>query len=158
MKKILLTLLTVFVALAANAQKTLDFSDYKAWGVENLTDHEGQVYTQIASGTDLTQGNFKLSISYEDGKNGVRFYQHATSGVVNLRAYIGTTITLSTLDGTKISGLEIDGKNLGSQYVTDFTGYDNGKWSGSENSITFVIKKSTVQMNSIKGIHRRYSS
>lgn len=148
MKKILLSLLTVLVALCMNAQTTLDFSKASTWGYEDPVSGTETPYTQINNGDVLKQGNFKITIAFTDG-NGARFY-NSTSNVINLRLYKPSTITISTVDGSNMSAIEINGTNLGASYVKDFTGYSNGTWKGSANSVTYEVIKSTVQINTIK--------
>lgn len=148
MKKILLSLFTVLMSVAAFAQTEYKFNDASAWGnYENAAPGE---FAQVNSGDVLTQGNLKISVSFTDG-NGVRFFTAtgANEGKINFRAYNGATVTLSTVDGSNMSAVEIAGSNLGSQYVKDFDGYNNGVWKGNANSITLTIIKSTVQINTI---------
>lgn len=147
MKKILLSLFTLMVSLAAFAQTEYKFDDASAWG--NFTNPAAGEFAQVESGTAITNGNLKIEVTFPEGKNGARFFAAQNGGAINLRVYVESTVTFSTVDGSAMSAVEFSGTNLGATYLTG-EGYENGKWSGNANSFTIKCIKSTVQINSLK--------
>lgn len=147
MKKILLSLFSVLMSVVAFAQTEYKFDDATAWG--DFTNPAAGEYVQVNSGDVITQGNLKISVSFPQGKNGLRFFANTNTGVINLRAYVDSEITFSTVDGSAMTAVEFSGSNLGASYLTG-NGYENSKWSGNASSFTIKCIKSTVQINSMK--------
>lgn len=147
MKKILLSLLTIILGLSAYAQTEYKFDDAKAWG--NYENAAAGEYAQVNSGDVLTQGNIKIAVTFPEGKNGLRFFANSNTGAINLRAYVESVITISTVDGSAMSTVELSGTNLGASYMTG-DGYENGTWKGNASSFTIKCIKSTVQINTMK--------
>ena len=142
MKKILLSLMTIMASVAMFADEvTFDFSSATAFG---YADPEPEKFTQLENGNQVKQGNIIITANFTEG-NGMRFFKNK-NGVVNLRAYKPSKVVISTVDGSAITGIQIDGANLTSTYVT-CDGYDNGTWSGNAASVTLEVIKSTVQFN-----------
>lgn len=145
MKKFLLSLFACVLAMTASAETiTFDFSDPTTFGYEKP---EAGKYTQIANEGTIKVGDITISVSFAEG-NGLRFFANTNSGVVNLRAYVNSTFTISTSGTDDINMIEIDGSNLGDTYL-NADGFKAGKWTGAAKSVTFNCIKSTVQMNSI---------
>lgn len=147
MKKLLLSFVAMMLAFVANAKTevTLDFSDASVYGYENP---EAGKFAQVENGGTISKDGITVSVTFPEGKNGLRFYANANTGVINLRAYVDSEITISASGSDKITSISINGTNLGSTYMTG-DGYNNGAWAGNASSVTLNCIKSTVQMNSM---------
>lgn len=146
MKKILLSLFTLMVGLSAFAQTEYSFDNATVWGYDNPAQGE---FTQVPTGGVVQNGNLKITVTFPEGKNGLRFFSHSTTGTINLRGYVDSEVTIATVDGSAMTAVEFAGTNLGASYVKG-EGYENGTWKGNANSFTLNIIKSTIQINTIK--------
>lgn len=144
MKKLLLLLLSFVAVLGMSAEEvTLDFSNPATFG---YAVPEAGKYTQVATGESVTDSPISIGVTYTTG-NGLRFFANTNSGVVNLRAYVGSTMTIEA-GGATITKIVINGSNLGSSYLTG-ENYADGTWEGSATSVVLNCIKSTVQMNTL---------
>lgn len=144
MRKFLLSFVAMMLAFTANAQSnevTIDFSDPTAFGYQAAGKGE---FTQIPNGGSITSGDVSIDFAFESG-TGARFFAHTTTGAINLRIYVGTTFEVSA-NGANITSIKLEGSNLSDTYIT-CDGFNGTEWTGSETSVTFVCKKSTVQIN-----------
>ena len=148
MKKIfsLVAAMCVSFALSAATTVTFDFSDAAAFGYVNPA---AGAFTQVATGGVIALNDVSLTVNYTEG-NGFRFFANTNTGVINLRGYVNSTLTVACPEGMVISTIQIAGQNLTSQYLTVDTGaYTPGMWVGEAASVTFNVIKSTVQMNTM---------
>lgn len=138
--------LVAAVSLNAATQVVFDFSDATAYGYANP---EAGKYTQVQSGDVLTKDDVKISIAFEEGKNGFRFFANTNTGAINLRAYVGASFTIAAPEGKKLAAIAADGQNLTTQYLAD--GMTGKNWTSDEGvaSLTTNVIKSTVQFNSL---------
>lgn len=142
----LVAAMCVSFALSAATTVTFDFSDAAAFGYVNPA---AGAYTQVATGGVIALNDVSLTVNYTEG-NGFRFFANTNTGVINLRGYVNSTLTVACPEGMVISTIQIAGQNLTSQYLTVDTGaYTPGMWVGEAASVTFNVIKSTVQMNSM---------
>ena len=94
------------------------------------------------AGTDITDGetftNGNLSIKFENGSatTNTRFWTK-TGGDVEVRAYKGSTITVSVSEGT-MSSIVFTGNKV-STMSADNGSFDKGTWSGDASSVTFSV-------------------
>lgn len=94
------------------------------------------------AGTDITDGetftNGNLSIKFENGSatTNTRFWTK-TGGDVEIRAYKGSTITVSVSEGT-MSNIVFNGYKV-STMSADNGSFDKGTWSGDASSVTFSV-------------------
>ena len=94
------------------------------------------------AGTDITDGetftNGNLSIKFENGSatTNTRFWTK-TGGDVEIRAYKGSTITVSVSEGT-MSSIVFTGNKV-STMSADNGSFDKGTWSGDASSVTFSV-------------------
>ena len=94
------------------------------------------------AGTDITDGetftNGNLSIKFENGSatTNTRFWTK-TGGDVEIRAYKGSTITVSVSEGT-MSSIVFTGNKV-STMSADNGSFDKGTWSGNAQSVTFSV-------------------
>ncbi len=94
------------------------------------------------AGTDITDGetftNGNLSIKFENGSatTNTRFWTK-TGGDVEIRAYKGSTITVSVSEGT-MSNIVFNGNKV-STMSADNGSFDKGTWSGDASSVTFSV-------------------
>lgn len=146
MRKILLSLVALFIcAINVKAEEVVfEFTDPSVYGFGVPA---AGAFTQINSGDKITSGVITISPDFSSG-NGMRFFANTNTGVVNLRAYVNSTINF-TIDGTaSITNIKFEGSNLGSTYLTG-EGYADGEWSGEAKTVTLNCIKSTVQFNKI---------
>ena len=142
----LVAALCVSFALSAATSVTFGFADATEYGYTNPANGE---FTQIPDGGVLTKDSVSLTVNFATG-NGFRFFAHTNTGVINLRGYVNSTLTVACPEGKVISTIEIAGQNLTDQYVTVSEGaYSSGVWVGEAAQVTFNIIKSTVQMNTL---------
>lgn len=142
----LVAALCVSFTLFAATSVTFGFSDATAYGYTNPAAGE---FTQLLTGAQLTKDSVTLTVNFTEG-NGFRFFAHTTTGAVNLRGYINSSLTVACPAGKVISKIEISGQNLTAQYLTVAEGtYSNGLWTGEAAQVTFNVIKSTVQINSL---------
>ena len=94
------------------------------------------VGTDITDGETFTNGN--LSIKFENGSatTNTRFWTK-TGGDVEIRAYKGSTITVSVSEGT-MSDIVFNGYKV-STMSADNGSFDKGTWSGDASSVTFSV-------------------
>jgi len=148
MKKLFTFVMALVAAVSLNAatQVVFDFSDATAYGYANP---EAGKYTQVQSGDVLTKDDVKISIAFEEGKNGFRFFANTNTGAINLRAYVGASFTIAAPEGKKLAAIAADGQNLTTQYLAD--GMTGKNWTSDEGvaSLTTNVIKSTVQFNSL---------
>ena len=94
------------------------------------------------AGADITDGetftNGNLSIKFENGSatTNTRFWTK-TGGDVEIRAYKGSTITVSVSEGT-MSNIVFNGYKV-STMSADNGNFDKGTWSGDASSVTFSV-------------------
>lgn len=138
--------LVAAVSLNAATQVVFDFSDATAYGYANP---EAGKYTPVENGAVLTKEDVKISIAFEEGKNGFRFFANTNTGAINLRAYVGASFTIAAPEGKKLAAIAADGQNLTTQYLAD--GMTSKNWTSDEGvaSLTTNVIKSTVQFNSL---------
>ena len=145
MKKLLLSLVAMVFAIGVNATEVVfDLSSASAYGYANP---EKGSFTQIGNGESISKDGVSIKAAFTSG-NGLRFYSNGTTGVINLRAYKGSSFEICAPSGSKVTSINISGTNLGSAYVTG-TNYNNGKWTGSAESVKLDVIQSTAQMNTI---------
>ena len=148
MKKLFTFVMALVAAVSLNAatQVVFDFSDATAYGYANP---EAGKYTQVENGAVLTKEDVKISIAFEEGKNGFRFFANTNTGAINLRAYVGASFTIAAPEGKKLAAIAADGQNLTTQYLAD--GMTSKNWTSDEGvaSLTTNVIKSTVQFNSL---------
>ena len=136
MKKLLLTLATVFLAITASAESvTWDFVN-QTYGMARQSGNS-QVYNPTT--VSATNGDSKININ---GKT--RLW---ADGV---RMYSGSNFTVSIADGYEITNIEIYGENgttlLTSNIALDTNqsgNFSSGKWSGNATSIKFNNTKTS---------------
>lgn len=147
MKKFFTFVLALAAAVTLNAatQVTFDFSDATAYDYANP---EKGAYTQVTTGSVLTQDGVTLTISFEEG-NGFRFFSNTNSGVVNLRAYVNSSFVLAAPEGKKIAAVAIDGSNLNATYLAGDITAKNWSDATGKASLTTNVIKSTVQFNTM---------
>ena len=94
------------------------------------------VGTDITDGETFTNGN--LSIKFENGSatTNTRFWTK-TGGDVEIRAYKGSTITVSVGEGT-MSNIVFTGGKV-STMTADCGSFNAGTWSGDASSVTFTV-------------------
>ena len=148
MKKLFTFVMALVAAVSLNAatQVVFDFSDATAYGYANP---EAGKSTQVQSGDVLTKDDVKITIAFEEGKNGFRFFANTNTGAINLRAYVGASFTIAAPEGKKLAAIAADGQNLTTQYLAD--GMTGKNWTSDEGvaSLTTNVIKSTVQFNSL---------
>ena len=125
---------------------TFDFSDASVYGFANP---EQGKYTQVNSGDILAKDSVNIAAEFASG-NGIRFFANSNSGAINLRGYVGSSLTVTA--PSTIVKIELLGLNLSSVYLTADRGALNGTasdmvWTGASTSVKFNIIKSTVQIN-----------
>lgn len=147
MKKFFTFVLALAAAVTLNAatQVAFDFSDASVFGYTNP--EKGQS-TQVENGAVLSKDGVTITIAFESG-NGFRFFANTNTGVVNLRAYIGSSFTIAAPEGKKLAAIAADGTNLTATYLSG--GMTGANWSSEtgEASLTTNVIKSTVQFNSL---------
>lgn len=144
MKKLFTLFAAIVMAMAMNATKvTFDFSSASDYGYSNPA---AGAFTQVNNGDVLTKDGVTITVGFTSG-NGVRFFANTNTGVINLREYVGSTLTISAPAGSTINAINLDGSNLTSTYLSgDIT---SKEWTGDASSVTMNIIKSTVQINSM---------
>lgn len=88
---------------------------------------------------DITFTNGNISIHAEKGSAGygARIWTK-TDGTYEFRAYNGSTITISTADGSNMSSIEFQGGKITTMQPDKGT-FNAGAWSGNSNSVTFSV-------------------
>ena len=106
------------------------------------------VGTDITDGETFTNGN--LSIKFENGTatTNTRFWTK-TGGDVEIRAYNGSTITVSVSEGT-MSSIVFTGNKVSTMNADSGT-FSEGTWSGDASSVTFSVTKTlNIQTITVK--------
>lgn len=106
------------------------------------------VGTDITDGETFTNGN--LSIKFENGSatTNTRFWTK-TGGDVEIRAYNGSTITVSVSEGT-MSSIVFTGNKVSTMNADSGT-FSEGTWSGDASSVTFSVTKTlNIQTITVK--------
>ncbi len=104
--------------------------------------------TPVEDGEIFTNGN--LSIKFEKGTAGTntRFWTK-TGGDVEIRAYNGSTITVSVSEGT-MSSIVFTGNKVSTMNADSGT-FSEGTWSGDASSVTFSVTKTlNIQKITVK--------
>lgn len=142
----LVAVLCASVALMASTTVTFDFSDASVYG---FTNPAAGAYTEVPSGTVLTQDGVTLTTQFETG-NGFRFTANQNTGAINFRAYINANFEIACPEGKVITTIVFNGSNLSTTYLTTTVGsYSAGLWTGEEDTVLFNVIKSTVQINTL---------
>ena len=115
---------TCAVTVTAAETPTLTF-DFSAQGYTNQ-----QQYTSI-------NADAKITISFGDGSNDGKYYDTGAA----MRVYGGGHMTVAGGEGVTISKILLEfGSGDGSNAIsTADNAYDNGKWTGSAQSVTFNV-------------------
>lgn len=142
----LVAAMCVSFALSAATTVAFDFSDASAYGYANPA---AGAYTQVANGGVIAKDDVNLTVSFTEG-NGFRFFANTNTGVINLRGYVNSALTVTCPEGMVISTIQFAGQNLTTQYLTAAVGtYSTGLWVGEADTVTFNVIKSTVQINTL---------
>lgn len=127
---------------------TMDFSDPTKFGYDRAAKDADPPYTQVKTNETISQDGVVLTASYSSG-NGFRFYT-STSDVVNLRGYVGATLTVTPPSGKKLLKIKAAGSNLNTTYLAAGEGKISGTlWEGEADAVVFDVIKSTVQINTM---------
>lgn len=145
-------LLSLVSALALSAfafaatSVTMDFGDPTAYGYAKAGNGE---FTQVTDGQTITKEGVVATVNFTSG-NGFRFFTHSTAGTVNLRGYVGATLTVTPPSGKKILKIKANGTNLNTTYLAAGEGKISGTaWEGEADAVVFDVIKSTVQINTL---------
>lgn len=145
-------LLSLVSALALSAfafaatSVTMDFGDPTAYGYAKAGNGE---FTQVTNGQTITKEGVVATVNFTSG-NGFRFFTHSTAGTVNLRGYVGATLTVTPPSGKKILKIKANGTNLNTTYLAAGEGKISGTaWEGEADAVVFDVIKSTVQINTL---------
>jgi|GEM_PF-2931739 hypothetical protein len=148
MKKILslVSALALSALAFASTSVTMDFGDPTAYGYAKAGNGE---FTQVADGQTITKEGVVATVNFTSG-NGFRFFTHSTAGTVNLRGYVGATLTITPPTGKKILKIKANGSNLNTTYLAAGDGKISGTaWEGEADAVVFDVIKSTVQINTL---------
>lgn len=130
MKKLLLSLVTLFSALCINAADTTVSIDFSAQSYANATAVKSATFDSNVSAAFDKGGN----------SNAPKYY---TSGTA-VRMYGGNSMTISTTSGVIKSITLTYGASDGTNAITTDNGtFDGNAWTGSEKSVTFTIGGTT---------------
>ena len=146
MKNLFILMTAAIFTLSLNAKQVVfDFSDATAYGFLNPAAGNN---TQVNSGDTLKQEGIVMVVTYASG-NGFRFYSPMTTGVVNLRGYIGAKFDIIAPAGSKIYSAEISGTNANSQHISG--DLKDGSWTNAAGADTLhsEVIKSTLQINTL---------
>lgn len=149
MKKILslVSALALSALAFATTSVTMDFANPADYG---YAAPEASKYTQINDGQKIAKDNVELTVKFTSG-SGFRFYN--SSGKINLRGYVGATLTIAPPTGKKVLKIKISGSNLNTTYLAEAkTGKDTifgTSWEGEADVVTMSVIKSTVQINNM---------
>lgn len=98
----------------------------------------------------ITDNTISCAFSRVEEKTDPVFFTKSDGTSYQARIYVGGIITLSAPTGYVISGIEINGANLGAAYLETKTGtYTTGSWTGESQYVVLSCIKSTAQINSI---------
>ena len=148
MKKILslVSALALSAFAFAATSVTMDFGDPTAYGYDKAGNGE---FTQVTNGQTITKEGVVATVNFTSG-NGFRFFTHSTAGTVNLRGYVGATLTVTPPSGKKILKIKANGTNLNTTYLAAGEGKISGTaWEGEADAVVFDVIKSTVQINTL---------
>ncbi len=148
MKKILslVSALALSAFAFAATSVTMDFGDPTAYGYAKAGNGE---FTQVTDGQTITKEGVVATVNFTSG-NGFRFFTHSTAGTVNLRGYVGATLTVTPPSGKKILKIKANGTNLNTTYLAAGEGKISGTaWEGEADAVVFDVIKSTVQINTL---------
>lgn len=113
-------------------------------------------FTLIPDNDILSIDGVSIQFSYNnEDVNRYRFFSNSNTGVINLRGYVGSHMTISSPTKTLIQSITMVGSNLGSTYIkrsNDNTTVSStgGTFSCNANEVSFDIIKSTTQFTSIE--------
>ncbi len=94
----------------------------------------------------FTNGNISIKLEKGSASYGARIWTK-TDGTYELRAYNGSTMVISSADGSDISSIVLEGKKI-TTLSPDSGKLDAGTWSGSASSVTFSVS-GTLNMTTI---------
>lgn len=149
MKKILslVSALALSALAFATTSVTMDFANPADYG---YAAPEASKFTQVNDGQKIAKDNVELTVKFTSG-SGFRFYN--SSGKINLRGYVGATLTIAPPSGKKVLKIKISGSNLNTTYLAEAkTGKDTifgTSWEGEADVVTMSVIKSTVQINNM---------
>ena len=145
MKKILSLVSAIVLSTFAFASTivTMDFANPADYGYAKP---DAGKYTQIADNGTISKENVVLTVNFSTG-SGFRFFANTKSGVVNLRGYKDSKLTITPPTGKKLLKISANGSNMTASYLSgDMTGL---KWEGEVDAIEINVIQSTVQINSL---------
>ncbi|MDE5918054.1 MAG: choice-of-anchor J domain-containing protein [Duncaniella sp.] len=150
MKKFLLSALAAIscASIAMAAEVTVDFTNPEALGVAKPAPGEATVtegFTYEGVKVVITQGN-DLGSNQE-----LRFFANSNTGVVDFRTSAnggkkGHKFAVSMTDGTAITSISFDGKNLSA--TAEPGTLDGMTWTGEASTVTFTTN-GVVNLNSM---------
>lgn len=159
MRKILFLSVFLCASILTYAEEvTFDFSDPAQFGF--AVPAKGG-FTQLNSGDQIIKNGVVISPTFSSG-NGLRFFANTNTGVVNLRAYIGSEISISAPAGSIITQISFAGSNLTANSYLKGDGYASSSssaasWEGRAEKVSLSCIKSTVQMNTMTVVYESAS-
>jgi len=143
MKKIfsLVSALALCAVAFASTKVSMDFADPTAYGFASPA---AGSFTQLNTGDVIAKDGVSLTVTFASG-SGFRFYN--SSGKINLRGYVNSTLTIAPPTGKKLLRISANATNMNSTYISgDMTGT---LWEGEADAVTFNVIKSTLQINTL---------